>query len=107
MPKMFPLITPAYAQSAAGGLFGGSPIGQFLPLILIFVAFYFIMIRPQQQQQNALKAKLAAVKKGDRVLTAGGIIGTVLKSRDGAPEIEVEIAPGVKVQVMRDTLTNV
>jgi preprotein translocase subunit YajC len=104
---MFPLIAPAYAQTPDGGLLTGSPLGQFLPLILIFVAFYFIMIRPQQQQQNALKAKLAAVKKGDRVLTAGGIIGTVQKARDGAPEIEVEIAPNVRVVVMRDTLTNV
>jgi preprotein translocase subunit YajC len=104
---MFPLISPAYAQSADGGLLTGSPLGQFLPLILIFVAFYFIMIRPQQQQQNTLKAKLAAVKKGDRVLTAGGIIGTVQKARDGAPEIEVEIAPNVRVSVMRETLTNV
>jgi len=107
MAKMFDLISPAYAQSADGGGLMGSPLGQFLPLILIFVAFYFIMIRPQQQQQAALKQKLAAVKKGDKVLTAGGIIGVVQKARDGAPEVEVEIAPGVKVQVMRDTLTNV
>lgn len=105
---MLALISPAYAQSsdASSGVMG-SPLGQFLPLILIFVAFYFIMIRPQQQQQNALKQKLAGLKKGDRVLTAGGIVGVVQKAREGAAEIEVEIAPGVKVQVMRETLTNV
>ncbi len=102
---MFPLITPAYAQSADGGLMGS--LGQFLPLILIFVAFYFIMIRPQQQEQKKLKAQIAVVKKGDRVLTSGGIIGVVQKARDGAPEIEVEIAPNVRVAVMRDTLSNV
>jgi preprotein translocase subunit YajC len=103
---MFPLITPAYAQAADGGIMA-SPVGQFLPLILIFVAFYFIMIRPQQQEQKKLKGRIAEVKKGDRVLTAGGIIGVVQKAREGAPEIEVEIAPNVRVSVMRDTLSNV
>ena len=116
---MVPFIANAYAQTAGApapgssgegglaGLIGGSPLGQFLPLILIFVVFYFLMIRPQQQAAKALKAKLAAVKKGDRVLTSGGIIGVVTKSRDGAAEVEVEIAPTVRVSVMRDTLTNI
>ena len=116
-PKpMIPFISDAHAQAAAapGGGGGGiadllvnSPMGQFLPLILILVVFYFILLRPQQAEQKKLKAKLAAVKKGDRVLTAGGIVGVVQKARDGAAEIEVEIAPTVKVTVMRDTLINV
>jgi preprotein translocase subunit YajC len=80
---------------------------QFLPLILIFVVFYFLMIRPQQQQQKTLKAQIAALRRGDRVLTAGGIVGTVQKVREAANEIEVEIAPGVRVTVARDTLTAV
>jgi preprotein translocase subunit YajC len=111
--RMFPLIAPAYAQTAGGGdggiagLLSGSPLGQFLPLILIFVVFYFLMIRPQQQQAKELKAKIAGVKKGDRVLTAGGILGVVTRSRDGATEVEVEIAPNVRVSVMKDTLTNI
>jgi preprotein translocase subunit YajC len=107
---MFPLIADAHAQSADGGLagaIGGSPLGQFLPLILIFVVFYFLMIRPQQQQAKELKAKISAAKKGDRVLTAGGIIGVITKARDGATEVEIEIAPTVRVMVMKDTLTNV
>lgn len=100
------LIPPAYAQAATDA--GGSnPIAQFLPLILIFVAFYFIFLRPQQQQQKTLKAKLDAVKKGDRVLTAGGIVGTVTRAREGSREIDVEIAPNVRVVVMRETLTDV
>jgi preprotein translocase subunit YajC len=103
---MLPLITPAYAQAADGGLLA-SPVGQFLPFVLILVAFYFVLIRPQQQEQKKLKGLIAAVKKGDRVLTAGGIIGVVQKAREGAAEIEVEIAPNVRVAVMRDTLTNV
>jgi preprotein translocase subunit YajC len=105
------LITPAYAQDASGGglasLLGGTGVGALLPYLLIFVVFYFLMIRPQQQAQKTLKAQIAAVKRGDRVITAGGIIATVQKVRDGSGEIEVEIAPSVRVTVMRDTLTNV
>ncbi len=111
---MVPLIANAYAQTAGApaegglaGLIGSSPLGQFLPLILIFVVFYFLMIRPQQQAAKDLKAKIAAVRKGDRVLTAGGILGVVTKSREGAAEIEVEIAPTVRVSVMKDTLTSI
>jgi len=99
-------ISPAYAQEAAGGL-ASAQVMQFLPLILIFVVFYFLMIRPQQQQQKALKAKIAAVKRGDRVLTAGGIVGVVQKVRDGSNEIEVEIAPNVRVTIAKDTLSTV
>ena len=101
------IISPAYAQEALGGLLGNSGIAQFLPLVLIFVVFYFLMIRPQQQQQKVLKASIAAVKRGDRVLTAGGIVGTVQKVKEGSNEIEVEIAPNVRVSVVRETLTSV
>jgi preprotein translocase subunit YajC len=104
------LISPAHAQDATGGIssmLSGSGLTQFLPLILIFVVFYFMMIRPQQLAQKSLKAQIAAVKRGDRVLTAGGIIATVQKVRDPSGELEVEIAPNVRVIVMRDTLTSV
>jgi preprotein translocase subunit YajC len=112
---MLPFVADAHAQAATAPAAGGgmadlllnSPMGQFLPLILIFVVFYFIILRPQQSEQKKLKARLAAVKKGDRVLTSGGIVGVVQKSREGAAEIEVEIAPNVRVTVMRDTLINV
>ena len=101
------IISPAYAQDAVGGLLGNSAIMQFLPLVAIFVVFYFLMIRPQQQQQKQLKASIAAVKRGDRVLTAGGIVGVVQKVKEGSNEIEVEIAPNVRVSVVRETLTSV
>jgi preprotein translocase subunit YajC len=101
------LISNAYAQDASGASPATAQIMQFLPLILIFVVFYFLMIRPQQQQQKALKALIAGVKRGDRVLTAGGIVGTITKVRDGANEVEVEIAPNVRVTVARDTLSSV
>ena len=71
------LISPAYAQDAAGlsGMFGSAT--QFLPLVLIFVVFYFLLIRPQQQKQKETRSMLSQLKRGDRVVTGGGIIGTV------------------------------
>ncbi len=103
---MYPLISDAYAQEAGGGI-AGSGVLQILPIILIFGVFYFMMIRPQQQQQKTLKAKLAAIKRGDKVLTAGGIVGVVQKSRDGVSEVEIEIAPNVRVTVLRETISQV
>ncbi len=100
--------TPAYAQDAGGGMFGNlAGLSQFLPIVLIFVVFYFLLIRPQQQKQRQLKTMVSALKRGDRVVTSGGILGTVQKVRDGANEVEVEIAPNVRVQVVRDTISTV
>ncbi len=98
------LISPAYAQDAAG-LLGG--VTQFLPLVLIFGVFYFLLIRPQQTRAKEMKAMLAALRRGDRVVTAGGILGTVQRVKEGSDEIEVDIAPNVRVTVMRDTITTV
>jgi preprotein translocase subunit YajC len=84
-----------------------STLAQVAPLVIIFGLFYMLMIRPQQLRQRELKAQLAAVKRGDRVVTAGGILGTVAKVRDGANEVEVDIAPNVRVTVLRDTLTSI
>ena len=99
-------ISPAYAQDA-GGLLSSSSLISFLPLVLIFGVFYFLLIRPQQSQQRKLKESLTAVKRGDRVVTAGGILGTVQRARPESNEIEVEIAPNVRVTVLRDTLSGV
>ena len=105
--------TEAYAQSTIGGTAGGglagglAGIGQFLPIVLIFIVFYFLLIRPQQQRQKTLKATVAALKRGDRVVTAGGIVGVVQKVREGSNEIEVEIAPNVRVQIIRETISSV
>jgi preprotein translocase subunit YajC len=109
----FALISPAYAQDASGIL--GSATS-FLPLVLIFAVFYFMLIRPQQQKQKETRAMIAAVKRGDRVVTGGGILGTVqrvpmVQDRNGkqvpSNEIEVEIAPNIRVTVLRDTITAV
>lgn len=82
-------------------------ITQFAPLVLIFVVFYFLLIRPQQQRQKELKRELNSLKRGDRVVTAGGILGTVQKLREGSNEVEVEIAPGVRVMVLRETISSI
>ena len=89
----------------AAGLLG--PATQFLPLVLIFGVFYFLLIRPQQTRQKELKASLAALRRGDRVVTAGGILGTVQRVKEGSDEIEVDIAPNVRVTVLRDTITTI
>lgn len=98
-------VTPAFAQ-AAGQAGAGSAVASFLPLILIFAIMYFLLIRPQQKKMKDLKAMVDALRRGDQVLTAGGIIGKVTKvNEDGT--VEVEIADGVKVKVMKHTISQV
>jgi preprotein translocase subunit YajC len=101
------LISPAYAQAAGGGPLGS--MTQFLPLVLIFAVFYFLLIRPQQVKQREMKAQLAAIKRGDRVVTGGGILGTVTRPPRSAEdrEIEVELAQNVRVVVLRETISAV
>ena len=91
-------ISPAFAQAAGGGGFGG--LGGLLPLILIFAVFYFLLIRPQQKKAKLHKEMLAAIRRGDRIVTGGGIVGTVTKVVDDN-ELTVEIAQGVKVRAQR------
>ena len=97
------LISPAYAQDAGDA--GGGML-QLLPLVLIFVVFYFLLIRPQQKKAKMHRTMVEAVKRGDKVITGGGLIGTVTKAPEGN-EIQVEIAEGVRVKVMRHTLTEI
>lgn len=98
--------SPAYAQAAAAGA-GGTTASllAFVPYIAIFAIFYFLMIRPQQQRAKAHRAMIDAVKKGDNVVTGGGIIGKVVRV-DG-DEVEVECAPTVKLRVLKATLADV
>jgi preprotein translocase subunit YajC len=99
------LISPAYAQSADGGAMG--MVMQLAPLLLIFAVFYFLLIRPQQKKQKEHKAMMAGLKRGDRVITAGGIIGKIATVKEGVDEIEVEIAKDVRVSVLRGTITDI
>ncbi|MBS40983.1 MAG: preprotein translocase subunit YajC [Rhodospirillales bacterium] len=96
------IISPAFAQSGGGGMGG---LESLLPLVLIFVVFYFLLIRPQQKKQKQHRQMLEALRRGDRVVTAGGIIGTITKASE--TELTVEITDGVKVKVMRGLISDV
>ena len=80
-------------------------IGQFIPLILIFVIFYFFLIRPQQKRVKDHKAMVASLKRGDEIITSGGIIGTIDRVMED-DRIEVIIGENVKVQIIRSTITS-
>ena len=97
-------ISTAYAQGT--GIFDQSALVQFLPLILIFVVFYFLLIRPQQRKAKDHKTMLDALRRGDRVVTGGGIIGTVARV-DNPEEVVIDIADNVRVRVVRSTITSV
>ena len=100
--------TPAFAQTAGAAAQpdGFLPmIDSFAPLLLVFVVFYFLILRPQQARAKAQAAAINAVKKGDSVITAGGVLGKVTKVEDKV--VEVEIAPTLKIKVVKATLAEV
>ena len=94
------LLAAAAAPSA-----GASFFIQTIPLVLVFVIFWFLLIRPQQKRMREHQAQIGAVKKGDRVITGGGLIGKVTKVND--TEVEVELAQGVRVMAVKSTLSQV
>ena len=98
-------ITPAYAQ-AGGAVPGPDLIIQFLPFILIFVIMYFLILRPQQKRQKQHQEMVKNVRRGDTVVTNGGLVGKVTKVSDDE-QIEVEIADGVRVRQLRSMLADV
>ncbi len=101
------LINEALAQGAGAAGGGGDMLFSMLPLVLIFVVFYFLLIRPQQQKMKAHRAMVSAVKRGDKVLTSGGIYGSVVKVEDADDVAVVEIAKDVRVRVARSTISDV
>jgi preprotein translocase subunit YajC len=96
--------TPAFAQAAGGG--AGSAFASFVPLILIFAIMYFLLIRPQQKKVKQHQKMVEALRRGDQVVTAGGLVGKVTKVREDG-EIEVELAENVKVRVVKSTIATV
>ena len=84
----------------------GGAIAQFIPLILIFAIMYFLLIRPQQKKMKEHQKMVAALRRGDQVVTQGGIIGKVSKVKENN-EVEIEIAEGVRVRVVQNTITQV
>lgn len=97
-------ISAAYAQTAADG--AGGTMGMILPLLLMLPVFYFFLIRPQQQRAKQTKQMLEALRRGDRVVTSGGIIGTVAKVVSDT-EVAVDIADNVRVRVVRSMISQV
>ena len=96
------IISPAYAQAAGGA--GG--LSSLLPFLLIFVVFYFFLIRPQQKRAKEHREMVNNVKRGDKIVTSGGLLGTVSKSVEGQETVEVEIAKDIRVSVMRTMIAD-
>ncbi|HEY8384290.1 MAG TPA: preprotein translocase subunit YajC [Microvirga sp.] len=100
------MITPAFAQGAPAG--GSSDIFlQLVPFVLIFIIMWFLIIRPQQRRVKQHQEMLKSIRRGDNVVTSGGILGKVTKVQDDATDIEVEIAEGVRVKVARSMIAEV
>ena len=97
------LISPALAQS---GGFAEGGLG-LMPIILVMIIFYFLLIRPQQKRAKQHKEMLSALKRGDKIVTNGGLTGTIIKAVDDSETIEVEIAKAVKVNVVRTMIADV
>lgn len=99
--------SPAFAQTAGAAAPDATTafIVQVFPLVLIFIIFWFLLIRPQQKRMKDHKAMIDAVKKGDQVVTGGGLIGKVTRVDD--QHVEIEIATGVKVKAIKGTLSDI
>jgi preprotein translocase subunit YajC len=98
------LISPAYAQV---GSVGGFDLMALAPLVLIFVVFYFLLIRPQQKRMKEHKEMLGKVQRNDRIVTNGGLVGKVAKVHDERDELEVDVAENVRVTVRRGMISEV
>lgn len=98
------MITPAFAQTASAG--GGDIISFLFPMVFVFGIFYLLVFRPQQRKIKEHQSMIEAVKRGDTVVTAGGMIGKVVRVGTDN-EVRVEIAEGVQVRVLKSTLTEV
>ena len=99
-------ITPAYAQAAGGAPGGADVLMQLAPFGIILIIMYFLILRPQQKRAKAHQDMVAAVRRGDTVVTNGGLIGKVTKAVDDS-EIEIEIAPNVRVRQSRGAIAEV
>ncbi|HEX9647885.1 MAG TPA: preprotein translocase subunit YajC [Alphaproteobacteria bacterium] len=97
------LISTALAQDGIGGG-SGSGLIQLLPLVLIFVVFYFLLIRPQQKKLKDHRRMVGELRRGDKVITAGGLHATVAKVEDDSDVLVLEIAPNVRVRAQRSTI---
>jgi len=97
-------ITPLYAAVGAGG---SDFLLQLMPILLMIVIFYFLLFRPQQQRMKTHREMVANIRRGDTVVTGGGIVGKVSRVKDDSAEVEVEIAENTRIRIMRATITEV
>lgn len=97
-------VTPAYAQTTGAG---PDALISILPFVLIFVIMYFMIIRPQRTQMKKRGEMLAAIRRGDTVVTGGGLVGKVTKVNDNSDELEVDLGNGVKVTALRHLIADV
>lgn len=102
-------ITPAFAQApaAGGGDFLSGPLGILFPMVAMFLIVYFLVLRPQQKRMKDHQALLKGIRRGDTIVTNGGLIGKVTKSVDTEAEVEVEIADGVRARIVRSMIADV
>lgn len=98
-------ITPAYAQAAGGGG-AGDILTSLAPILILIVIFWLLIFRPQQKRAKAHQAMLGAVRRGDTIVTTGGIVGKVTKVVEGE-DLEVEVSKGVKVKIVRTMVSDV
>lgn len=97
------LVSPAFAQTAGGT---GAGFASFIPLILIFLIMWLLLIRPQQKKLKEHRSMVDALRRGDQIVTQGGVIGKITKVKEDG-ELEVEIAEGVRIRVLRHTVASV
>ena len=98
-------VTPAFAQTAGGG--ATDLLTSFFPIILLIIIFWFFIFRPQQRRAKEHKAMLAAVRRGDTIVTTGGLIGKVMRVKEDSTDLDIEIADGVRVKIVRSMLSDV
>jgi preprotein translocase subunit YajC len=98
-------LAHALGTGGTGGTGGGGGLGAFVPLILMFAIFYFLLIRPQQKKAKQHKQMLSSVRKGDKVVSAGGLHGVVTGIADDV--VTVEIAPKVRVKISRGSISGI
>ena len=98
------LVTPAFAQGVGGG--AGDILTSLAPILILIVIFWLLIFRPQQKRMKAHQAMLAAVRRGDTIVTTGGLVGKVTKATEG-DDLEVEIASGVKVKIVTSMISDV
>jgi preprotein translocase subunit YajC len=98
-------VSEAWAQTA-GAAPGGFDIISMMPLVLIFVVFYFLLIRPQQKKLKDHRAMIGQLKRGDKVITGGGIERTIVRNDETKPIMTIEVAPNIRIDVIRSTVTD-